>query len=133
MNFCITKGRESCAAPPFFVLQNNERHYLIRNDPDILEGMAHRTGPMVFINCMELPQRLTETSVMRALSNERRRFLYVDHCSEHEKTEGLKAAADNIITSVTYFPPKCTHLIHSYNSSFVKKIKNCSNTYWETH
>lgn len=78
-------------------------------------------------------QWIFKKSVIRALLNPFRRFLYLENYSENTETEKLKDAADNILTSMLYLPFDCTHLIQSYEGFVTQKIKRRWTTWQKTY
>lgn len=128
----LSGGKQARVEPPFLVFVNKNRNYPIRGTPDCIEGVAYRTGPKGWMDAKIMPLWLSETRVIRPLSNGRERSLYVDNCSGHNDTPQLREAAEKIRTVIKYFPPNATHLIQPCDSFVIQKIKQRWSSHWET-
>lgn len=129
----ISGGRDSRVEAPFLVFKNKDRNYPIRGLPDDVDGVSYRTGPKGWMDRIVMPQWLSESRVIRPLSNNRRRTLYVDNCSGHTYTTDLASASEAIRTDIKYFPPNATHLVQPCDSFVIQKIKRAWSTHWENY
>lgn len=102
----LTGSRDACTVLAFF--QNHKRNYSIRGVLDDLAESCYRTEPKGGIDQIVMSQWLSETRLIRALSEGRKRILYIDSCGGHKFTDAVKSALDSISTDLLFYPKNTT-------------------------
>lgn len=110
----IPQGRYAQIEPGFLVFENKDRNYLIRGVTVSVPGVAYRTGPKGWMECVILPLWIREKRVLQKFSNELCRIFFVHNCSSHNWMDDLSAACPEINTEIRYFskiPPTSYNLV----------------------
>lgn len=123
--------RDSSIEAPLMLFKNKDRNYPIHNVPYDDHGVSYRTGPKGCMDQTLMSQWVLEKRVMRKLSYERRRVLYMDNFIGHSQAVELEAACVVSKTDIRYFAPNATHLIHRCDSFIILKLRRAWNKHWE--
>ena len=120
----LSGGPSARIEPPLMIFKNQNQSYPISCVPDDVPGIAYRTGPKGWMDTTIMQEWLKEPNVMKRLSRNRIRHLFIDNCSCHNLDEGIVSPAERIITTIKFFFPNATDLLQPCDSFVIKKIKD---------
>lgn len=129
----LSGGPAARIEPPLIIFMNKNRSYPIRGVMDNIPGVAYRTGPKGWMDSINMIEWLREPRVIRPLPNNRLRIMYIDNCSSHNMDEHVLDAAENIRTTLCYFPPNSTAYTQPCDSFVIQKIKDAWRRRWDEY
>jgi DDE superfamily endonuclease len=127
----ITGGPNAAIQPPMMIFQNDARSYPIRGVPDDVPGVSYRSGPKGWNDKVVFPQWLGERRAIRRDFLNRKRYLFLDNCGCHNRSDELDAALAAINTDLRFLAPNSTHLAQPLDSFIIAAIKKHWSAAWE--
>ena len=118
---------------PLMIFKSQNRSYPIRCVPDDVRGIAYRTGPKGWTDTTIMQEWLKETRVIKLLSRNRIRHLFIDNRSGHNLDEGIISAPERVMTTIKFFFPNATDLVQPCDSFVIQKIKDAWRRRWDSY
>ena len=128
----ITSGRHARVESPMLVFQNQISSYPIRNVPDNVAGVCHRSGLKRWMDQTEFKEWLREHRSI-SKSNGRERHMFVDNCSGYNANETVLEYQRNINTKLRKLPANATDRCQPTDSFITPMIKDGGKRRWDEY
>ena len=99
----LSRGVEANIKNPVMLFKIQGESYPIRDVLDNVPSVSYRSGPKGWMDTQIMHQWLQERRVITAFPSGRKRILYIDSCSGHNKTVALSEASIGINTEIRHF------------------------------
>jgi DDE superfamily endonuclease len=120
----LSGGAGGMIANPCIVFQNESRSYPIRQVPDNVPGVSHRSQQKGWVDQKVMLEYISDPRTLPKLRDDKRRTLYVDNCSGSKLTPSHREALAKTNSELRFLPPNFTDLIQPADSFVVQKIKD---------
>ena len=124
-------GIDAKLMQPFLIFKNRDRNYPMVNLLDKIDRVTYQTRPRAWMDNILFDQWLREPRAIRMDAKNRTRYLFMDNCSGHKRTENVTNAFVAINTEIEFLLRNSTHLCQLMDSFIIQKLKCTWRRKWE--
>ena len=129
----LTEGVRAKIEAPMLVFINQNCSYPIRGVSDDVPGVSYRSGKKGWMDNRVFREWLSEPRAIKADTYGRKRVLFVDNCTGHNETDGVKACLARLNTELRKLPANATDLIQPADSFVISKLKDAWRKRWDEY
>ena len=127
----VCGGKFARLEPSFMIFQNESRNYPIRGVPELVPGVAYRTGPKRWMDKKVMFQYLKESRVIYPDSGGHQRALFMDNCGGQKESPEQQSALQQLNAVIRKLPKNSRHLCQPCESWIIQMIKQVWTEKWE--
>lgn len=116
----LSGGVHATIHPPFSILKNGFRYYLIKGSPESVPSVCYRSSSKGWMDSTVWKKHLDNHRAIEVVSNGHHCVLFVNNCSSNLVENECEKALNGRQTLIRKFPPNDTDLIQPTDSFVIK-------------